>query len=104
MAAVAGHSSPCDETGRLVARLHRAGLDQVDLNAHNLLFDAGGKGWMIDFDRSPLRTPATGWRAGNLARLRRSLLKLRGHRSTKEVEDDLDRLRTGYDAPWARRF
>src|SRR3546814_10841936 len=78
MAVVDGHSAPWDETGRLVARFHRAGLDHVDLTAHNLLFDADGKGWMIDFDRSTLRIPATGWREGNLARLKSSLLKLRG--------------------------
>jgi 3-deoxy-D-manno-octulosonic acid kinase len=97
-----GHSAPWDEAGRLVARFHRAGLDHVDLNAHNLLFDADGKGWMIDFDRSTLRIPATGWREGNLARLKRSLLKLRGHRSVKEVEEDFARLRKGYDAQWDR--
>src|SRR3546814_18168423 len=57
---------------------------------------------MIDFDRSTLRIPATGWREGNLARLRRSLLKLRGHRSIKEVEEDFARLRKGYDAQWDR--
>ncbi|MFC3717204.1 3-deoxy-D-manno-octulosonic acid kinase [Luteimonas soli] len=97
-----GHSAPWDEAGRLVARFHRAGLDHVDLNAHNLLFDADGKGWMIDFDRSTLRIPATGWREGNLARLNRSLLKLRGHRGIKEVEEDFARLRKGYDAQWDR--
>lgn len=97
-----GHSAPWDEAGRLVARFHRAGLDHVDLNAHNLLFDADGKGWMIDFDRSTLRIPATGWREGNLARLKRSLLKLRGHRGVKEVEEDFARLRKGYDAQWDR--
>src|SRR3546814_20455492 len=57
---------------------------------------------MIDFDRSTLRIPATGWREGNLARLRRSLLTLRGHRSIKEVEEDFARLRKGYDAQWDR--
>src|SRR3546814_16827629 len=47
MAAVDGHSAPWDETGRLVARFHRAGLDHVDLHAHNLLFDAECQGWQI---------------------------------------------------------
>lgn len=102
LAAVDGHSAPWDETGRLVARFHRAGLDHVDLNAHNLLFDAEGKGWMIDFDRSTLRIPATGWREGNLARLKRSLLKLRGQRSVEAVERDFARLRSAYDSAWAR--
>jgi 3-deoxy-D-manno-octulosonic acid kinase len=102
LAALDGHSAPWDESGRLVARIHRAGLDHADLNAHNLLFDAHGKGWMIDFDRSTLRIPATGWREGNLARLKRSLLKQRGHRSVAEVEEDFARLRKGYDEHWDR--
>src|SRR3546814_18097983 len=102
MAAVDCHSAPWDETGRLVARFHRAGLDHVDLNAHNLLFDADGQRWMIDFDRSTLRIPATGWRKGNLERPRPSLLKLRGHRSIKVGVEELTRLRKGYDAQWAR--
>ena len=102
LAALDGHSAPWDEAGRLVARFHRAGLDHADLNAHNLLFDAGGQGWMIDFDRSTLRIPATAWRQGNLARLKRSLLKLRGHRSVAEVDEDFARLRKGYDAQWDR--
>ena len=102
LAAIDGRSAPWAEAGRLVARFHRAGLDHADLNAHNLLFDADGRGWMIDFDRSTLRIPATGWREGNLSRLRRSLLKLRGHRGATEVEEDFDRLRKGYDAQWDR--
>jgi len=31
--------------------------------------------YLIDFDRGSLREPATAWQAGNLRRLRRSLLK-----------------------------
>jgi|SRR5690606_13258331 len=104
LATLDGHSAPWDEAGRLVARFHRAGLDHADLNAHNLLFDIdpAGQGWMIDFDRSKLRIPATGWREANLARLKRSLLKLRGHRSVADVEEDFARLRKGYDAQWDR--
>lgn len=101
---VAGSGAPWEETGRLVARFHRAGLDHADLNAHNLLFDAQGRGWMIDFDRGTLRIPATAWRERNLARLRRSLLKLRGERSADEVGYDFARLRRAYDSAWARGF
>ena len=32
--------------------------------------------WLIDFDRGELRPPARDWQQANLARLRRSLLKL----------------------------
>ncbi|QDI04365.1 MULTISPECIES: 3-deoxy-D-manno-octulosonic acid kinase [Xanthomonas translucens group] len=101
---VAGRGAPWEETGRLVARFHRAGLDHADLNAHNILFDGNGRGWMIDFDRSVLRIPATRWRERNLKRLHRSLLKLRGERSVDEVNKDYARLRRAYDLAWNRGY
>lgn len=103
-AMVAAQDAPWEETGRLIARFHRAGLDHADLNAHNILFDATGHGWLIDFDRGKLRIPATPWRQGNLARLRRSLLKLRGSRTVAEVEQDYGRLRGAYNATWERGY
>ena len=61
--------------GAAVARLHRAGADHADLNAHNILLDAGGNVSLIDFDRGRLRAPGA-WSARNLRRLRRSLAKI----------------------------
>lgn len=90
--------APWKQAGELVARFHLAGLDHADLNANNLLFDARGKGWMIDFDRARLRAPGRTWRHNNLARLLRSLHKLRGGRSRAEVEQDFEQLRRAYDA------
>ena len=101
-ALVAGNGAPWEEAGRLIARFHREGLDHADLNAHNLLFDGNGRGWMIDFDRCRLRIPATHWREANLRRLLRSLLKLRGERASDEVEADFARLRRAYDLAWKR--
>lgn len=43
--------------GTAVARLHRAGVDHADLNAHNILLDAKGAVSVIDFDRGRLRGP-----------------------------------------------
>lgn len=103
-ALVAGRGAPWEETGRLIARFHRAGLDHADLNAHNILFDAGGHGWLIDFDRGVIRIPATRWRERNLKRLLRSLLKLRGERSREEVEKDYARLLRAYDLAWGRGY
>ena len=103
-AAVAGDGAPWEEAGRLVARAHRAGLDHADLNAHNLLFDTTGRGWVIDLDRGRIHIPATGWRERNLARLKRSLLKLRGQRKVAAVERDFARLRDAYDRIWARGY
>lgn len=97
-------TAPWQETGRLVARFHRAGLDHADLNAHNILFDDRGRGWLIDFDRGALRIPATRWREANLARLLRSLLKLRGERAPEQVRQDYARLREAYDNAWARGY
>jgi len=103
-ALVAGRGAPWEETGRLIARFHRAGLDHADLNAHNILFDANGHGWLIDFDRGVLRIPATRWRERNLKRLLRSLIKLRGERSQDDVEKDYARLRRAYDLAWNRGY
>jgi 3-deoxy-D-manno-octulosonic acid kinase len=63
------------ETGALVARFHREGIWHADLNAHNVLVTPEAL-YLIDFDRGALRAPAEAWRLANLARLRRSLVKL----------------------------
>lgn len=97
VAADAAHA-PWEEAGRLVARFHLHGLDHADLNANNLLFDAAGSGWLIDFDRSRLRRVAATWRQNNLARLLRSLHKLRGARSRSAVEADFARLYDAYES------
>ena len=99
-----GAEAPWAEAGRLIARCHRAGLDHADLNAHNLLFDDARRGWVIDLDRSRLRIPETGWRERNLARLRRSLLKVRGARGVDEVLTCWSRLRSAYDQNWSRGY
>jgi 3-deoxy-D-manno-octulosonic acid kinase len=41
--------------GAAVGRLHAAGADHADLNAHNILIDGNGRVSIIDFDRSRLR-------------------------------------------------
>lgn len=68
--------------GTCIGRFHAQGVCHADLNAHNLLLDAGGKWWMIDFDRGGLRRPARGWQQRRLARLQRSLRKLGAETST----------------------
>jgi len=94
--------APWEETGVLIARFHREGLDHADLNAHNVLFDARDKGWLIDLDRSRMHIPATVWRERNLQRLLRSLHKVAGVRGTAAVDAGFARLRKTYDARWAR--
>jgi 3-deoxy-D-manno-octulosonic acid kinase len=64
--------------GATIARLHRAGVDHADLNAHNILIGANGVVSVIDFDRGRLRPrpPQGTWTARNLQRLQRSLIKI----------------------------
>jgi 3-deoxy-D-manno-octulosonic acid kinase len=68
--------------GTTIARLHRAGVDHADLNAHNILLERTGELLegsaevrVIDFDRGRLRRPGA-WSSRNLQRLRRSLAKI----------------------------
>ena len=76
-AAAAGglDSALCERVGALVARFHAEGVDHADLNAHNILV-ADDNLWLIDFDRGEIRTSGTAWKLANLARLKRSLLKV----------------------------
>ncbi len=73
--------------GATIARLHAAGVDHVDLNAHNLLLDAAGRVSVIDFDRGRLRPPGP-WAARNLRRLRRSLAKIAATLPTDRFADE----------------
>lgn len=61
--------------GTAIANFHAHGAYHADLNAHNVLLNDAAV-WLIDFDRGELRKPAREWRLANLARLRRSLVKL----------------------------
>ncbi|MFO0335793.1 MAG: 3-deoxy-D-manno-octulosonic acid kinase [Pseudomonadota bacterium] len=61
--------------GACIRRFHDAGAHHADLNAHNVLVDAADRVHIVDFDRGALRRDGA-WKAANLARLERSLLKL----------------------------
>lgn len=76
LAAATLDSALAQRAGHAIARMHSAGVWHADLNAHNILVDAGGKVWLIDFDRGRIRRPSATWRRRNLARLRRSFDKL----------------------------
>jgi 3-deoxy-D-manno-octulosonic acid kinase len=69
------NASLAGRVGAVIARFHRAGAWHADLNAHNILVN-GDDIYLIDFDRGRLRRPSPGWRRSNLARLKRSLVKL----------------------------
>jgi len=73
--------------GATIAEFHAAGACHADLNAHNVLI-AGDRVWLIDFDRGQLRAPAAAWQGANLARLRRSLVKLGAARQGEDAFTD----------------
>jgi 3-deoxy-D-manno-octulosonic acid kinase len=86
------------ELGRCLRRFHDAGLDHADLNAHNILWRGSGEVFLIDFDRGRLRSRGL-WCDANLARLRRSLLKVtRTLPADRFSETDWHSLLAGY---WA---
>ncbi len=58
-------------------RFHTLGVYHSDLNAHNILLDVQDEVYLIDFDKGEMRRPASGWQQQNLARLLRSLNKLK---------------------------
>jgi 3-deoxy-D-manno-octulosonic-acid transferase len=62
--------------GQAIAALHRHQVFHADLNAHNLLLDAQGQAFVVDFDKCE-RRPGHAWKNHNLQRLQRSLRKER---------------------------
>ena len=91
-----------ENLGAVLRRFHDAGVDHADLNAHNILADAAGQFWLIDFDKGRLRPPGS-WTNTNLQRLRRSLTKLKSLSPGFSWTDaDWDALRAGYVAGSAR--
>jgi 3-deoxy-D-manno-octulosonic acid kinase len=61
--------------GQTIARFHRLGVYHDDLNCHNILLNAQGEIFIIDFDRGERRTPDKAWQRENLDRLLRSFNK-----------------------------
>jgi 3-deoxy-D-manno-octulosonic acid kinase len=82
--------------GELLRDLAAAGAQHADLNAKNLYLarDVGRwHAWVLDVDRVRFRTPRDAEVAAqNLARLVRSLKKLRGRKTMELGDDDLTRL------------
>ena len=83
--------------GAAIARLHCEGVDHADLNAHNVLVDAGDRISFIDFDRGRVRGDGP-WSARNLRRLRRSLRKIGADRAVRGFEEGWRALLGAYAA------
>ena len=84
-----------EAVGATLRRFHDRGVDHADLNAHNILLDAGMQVFLVDFDRGAVRTGAD-WKRRNLNRLRRSLYKIARTGGGAFEEPDWNRLLQGY--------
>ena len=86
------------DVGAVIARFHHVGLDHADLNAHNILLGPERGVSVIDFDRGRLRA-AGRWRQDNLARLQRSLAKIRRKLPAGRIDDGCWRsFMSGYES------
>lgn len=86
------------ELGRAVRRLHDEQVFHADLNCHNLMLDAAGQPWIVDFDKCGMRA-GDDWKHDNLARLLRSLRKERRlDPGLRWSEDDWQPFLAGYQA------
>jgi 3-deoxy-D-manno-octulosonic acid kinase len=85
--------------GATIAEFHRNGVHHADLNAHNIVLDVDtSRVYVLDFDRGRIRARGA-WEDDVLARLRRSLDKVRRQRSDVRFEDsDWQALMDGYRA------
>ncbi len=82
--------------GAVICRFHDVGVNHADLSSHNVQVDEGGAIWLLDFDRAKLM-PAGAWRQKNLARLHRSLRKIRRlDQSVRFTEKDWEHFLAGY--------
>jgi len=87
--------------GLCICEFHNAGIYHADLNANNILWDAKGKVYLIDFDKGELRNinaKDNTWKQQNLQRLKRSLLKqLRINSQYYFTEENWRRLIDAYE-------
>lgn len=84
--------------GKTIRRFHDANIFHADLNATNILLDKHENIHLIDFDKSAIRIEEkTDWKSENLARLLRSLRKIkRNHQKLSFNQDDWDHLINAY--------
>ena len=94
----------CDEAGwaavgSCIRRFHDASVYHADLNARNILLNTeSNMVYLIDFDKGTVRYLGDSWKASNLARLQRSLLKFKTlNKVFHYKQHDWDALLNGYN-------
>jgi 3-deoxy-D-manno-octulosonic acid kinase len=85
--------------GQVIWQFHQLGIQHVDLNANNILFDQAEDIYLIDFDRCVQRSYSQAWARVGLERLKRSLDKQKENiPSINFQQSDFDWLMQGYQA------
>jgi len=95
-------SAPWTALGKTIAAFHKVGAKHADLNAQNILMDAGQNIWLIDWDKATVQTVAGSWCVDVLQRLQRSLLKYRGEVGEETILAGMQVLRAAHDAEMER--
>jgi 3-deoxy-D-manno-octulosonic acid kinase len=99
--AITGTQLPREQwsaVGRTLAAFHREGVHHADLNAHNIMIEhaVAPRVFLLDFDRGRIE-PRGSWEQDVLARLRRSLEKIKAQRGTVAFgQEQWDWLVAGY--------
>lgn len=96
------NNSLWQQIGGVIRRMHDLQVYHHDLNIHNILIDDDDKLWLIDFDKCGIKR-GNGWKAGNVERLHRSLLKeqSRAQQDYYFNDDNWQALNAGYQQPIA---
>lgn len=87
--AITGADLPREQwssVGQTIAAFHREGVHHADLNAHNILLGPAAV-YLLDFDRGRIEARGA-WEGQVLARLRRSLEKIRAQRRDVGFADE----------------
>ena len=72
--------------GKTIAAFHREGVHHADLNANNILLGTDANVYLLDFDRGRIE-PRGAWEQAVLARLQRSLTKVKTQRADVRFGD-----------------
>jgi 3-deoxy-D-manno-octulosonic acid kinase len=89
------------QIGRMVRSVHAHGVDHPDLTAHNILLDARGSLFLVDFDNARVKPPGA-WQRAGVERLQRSLRKVALETGTEVDPAAWAEIEAGYAEPTVR--
>lgn len=94
--AVQQRATPWQAVGEALARFHKAGAHHSDLNANNILLNAHGDVFVIDWDKGRLEAAPGAWCEKVLARLQRSLAKECAQSDAQSLQLGIQRMLNAY--------